>query len=203
MWKTKQVTGSVTLLTTFLFQAWILQHFPRISDWASVPEYIEDMPRATAFISLRRNQTIEPFRVYLDRLIVEDIYFNNYVDHRQTQPFDEIVLYSRWLACGSCLAAPHLFECVMRQFGYVQIIPRHSTVFPPPALTRRQIEEMFHDYESHMVSDEARTITESDWSFVDRYIRWFLRMSHSYMVHVTLEDPPRPSHQEILEEEQA
>lgn len=39
----------------FLFQGWILQHFPRISGWASVPDYTEDIPHATAFIPLRGN----------------------------------------------------------------------------------------------------------------------------------------------------
>lgn len=90
----------------------------------------------------------------------------------------------------------------MRQFGYTQTIPRHLVVSAPPTLTHIQIEDMFDDYESHLVSDEAcATIAESDWSYVEWYIRWFFRMSHPYMVQATLRDPPRPALQEILEEE--
>lgn len=121
IWKAKQVTGSVTLLTViiigvlmfflsfsfhlckvitdnscdpnFLIQAWILQHFPHIYRWASVETYTKDMMCATAFSPLRVNQTTESFKVYLDYLVVEDIHFNSYVDHRQTQPFNNIMLY--------------------------------------------------------------------------------------------------------------
>ena len=64
----------IRVFQTFLFQAWILQHFPRISGWASVPEYTKDMPRAIAFILLKGNRATEPFRVYLDCLVVEDMH---------------------------------------------------------------------------------------------------------------------------------
>lgn len=50
----------------------------------------------------------ESFKVYLDCLVDKDMHFNNYVDHRETQPFDDIVLYSGCLACGSRLTFPHL-----------------------------------------------------------------------------------------------
>lgn len=110
-------TTSLLMIRVFqTFKVWILQHFSRISDWKNVLTYSKDMSRATAFSSLRGNQTIESFKVYLDRLVVEDMHFNNYVDHRETRPFDKIVLYSSWLTCGSRLTSPHVPECVMRQF---------------------------------------------------------------------------------------
>lgn len=96
------------------FQAWILQHFLRVSDWASVSTYTEDMLYATAFAPLRGNQTTDPFIVYLDRLVAEGMQFNNYVDHREMQPFDKILLYFGWLACESRLTAPRLPERVMQ-----------------------------------------------------------------------------------------
>ncbi|XP_050897988.1 uncharacterized protein LOC127104888 [Lathyrus oleraceus] len=138
----------------FSFQTWILQHFPRIFGWTSVNTYTEDMSCATAFPPLKRNQMTEHFRVYLDCLVGEEMPFNSYVDHHQAQPY-EIVLYSEWLAYGSCLTAPPLPEHVMRQFGYTQTIPRHPIVSTPPALTCRQIDDMFDDYESHLVLEEA------------------------------------------------
>ena len=62
---------------------------------------------------------------------------------------------------------------------------------------------MFNDYLSHLVQEEAQsTINKSDWSYVNEYIRWFFKVSHPYMVQTSPEDPPRPSHQEKLEEEQ-
>ncbi|XP_050888879.1 uncharacterized protein LOC127094051 [Lathyrus oleraceus] len=143
------------------------------------------MSCATAFIPLRRNQAAEP---YLDYLVAKDMHFNNYVYHRETRPFDEIVIYYGWLACGSCLIAPHLPERVMRKFGYTQIIPIHPVVSAPPAMTHIQINYMFDDFESHLVLEETQaTIAKSDWSYVERYIIWFFRVSHSYMVQAALE----------------
>lgn len=95
------------------------------------------MSRATAFSPLRGNQMIEPFIVYPDYLVVEDMHFTNYVNHHEMRPFDKIVIYYKWLACGSCLTAPHFPERLMRQFGYTQTILKHPVVFALPTLTRR------------------------------------------------------------------
>ncbi|XP_050876949.1 uncharacterized protein LOC127080681 [Lathyrus oleraceus] len=129
------------------------------------------------------------------------MHFSSYVDHRETRPFDDIVLYSRWLACGSYITACHLLERVIRQFDYTQTILKHPIVSTPPALTRRQMDDMFDDYESHLVLEKAQnTIVPSDSSYVDGYIRWFFRVSDSYMVRVAPRYPPRSANHEILEE---
>lgn len=68
---------------------------------------------------------------------------------------------------------------------------------------RIQIDDMFDDYVSHLVSEETQdTIDESDWSYVEGYIRWFFRVSHSHMVQAPPGDTSRPAHQGILEDEQ-
>lgn len=67
----------------------VFQHFsgldpptlPALSGSSCVPTYTEDMSRAYAFSQLKRNQMIDPFIMYLDCLVVEDMYFNNNVDH--------------------------------------------------------------------------------------------------------------------------
>ncbi|CAL5185273.1 unnamed protein product [Lathyrus oleraceus] len=92
----------------------------------------------------------------------------------------------------------------MRNFGDTQTIPRHPIVSVPLALTRRQMDDMFDDYESHMVPEEARSIiVPSDLSYMDEHIRRFFRVSHLYMMQDAPRDPPRPTHQEILEEDRA
>ncbi|XP_050920270.1 uncharacterized protein LOC127137907 [Lathyrus oleraceus] len=114
------------------------------------------------------------------------------------------MFYSGWLAGGSCLIFPHLPERIIRNFGYTQTILKHSAIFAPPTMMRREMNAMFDDYLSHLVPKEAHnTITKSDWSYVDGYIRWFFRVSHPYMVQAALGDSLRPAHQKILEEEQA
>ena len=175
-----------------------------ISGWGSFPDYTEAMPRARAFIPLRGNQAVDPYRVYLDRLAAEDIRYDVYADHRGTRPFDDISLFSGWLACSSTITVPYLPERVMRQFGYTQTIPRHPAVSAPLGLTRREIDDIFADYEHHLVPEEARATTApTDWACADGYISWFFTVSHPYMVPTAPGSPPRPAHQEILEEQQS
>lgn len=103
------------------------------------------------------------FKVYLDCLVSKDLRFHTYVDHCDTRPFDDIVLYSRWLACGSRLKCLHLPECVMQKFSYMQYIPRDPYVFVSPAMTRRVRNVIFDDYLNHMVSEKTHSsIYESD-----------------------------------------
>lgn len=76
----------------------------------------------------------------------------------------------------------------MRHFGYTHTISGHSVVFVPPTLKRRQIDDIFDDYESHLVPDEAWSIlVVSNWSYVEGHIKWFFRVSYSYMAHVLIE----------------
>ncbi|XP_058746810.1 uncharacterized protein LOC131619762 [Vicia villosa] len=50
---------------------------------------------------------------------------------------------------------------------------------------------------------EQATRGESDWSCVKGYITWYYRVSHPYMLPAAPRDPPRPSHEEILQAHQA
>lgn len=40
------------------------------------------------------------------------------------------------------------------------------------------------------------------WSSAFDYIQWYFRVSHPYMTPDTHRDPPMPTYQEILEEEE-
>lgn len=56
-----------------------------------------------------------------------------------------------------------------------------------------------------MVSYEAQisTLALNDCSFAYDYIKWYFRVLHFYMTPNAPEDPPRPTHKEILEEKLA
>lgn len=99
IWNTEQMIASYTLFMVILhpllllyhfhntcvtplliihmyhFQACILQYFPRISDWSFVDDYTEDWPHVCAFVLLRGNKLIEPFKVFLDHTIEYSINF--------------------------------------------------------------------------------------------------------------------------------
>ncbi|XP_058768855.1 uncharacterized protein LOC131642652 [Vicia villosa] len=98
-------------------------------------------------------------------MAAEDIRYCCYDEHQVKVLFDEMALYSGWLADSSAIVVRYLPERVMRQFGYEQTIPHDPTVSAPIAMTRRQLDEVFADWEHHMIHEEARaTLSEHDWS---------------------------------------
>ncbi|XP_058760543.1 uncharacterized protein LOC131633885 [Vicia villosa] len=104
-------------------------------------------------------------------MVFEDIRYDCYAAHHETVPWDDVTLYSRWLAVNSTVTIRYLSERVMRQFGYCQMIPHGPLVFAPILMTRWQIDEVFADWEHHMVPDEAQaTRSEKNWSCTDEYI---------------------------------
>ncbi|XP_058756413.1 uncharacterized protein LOC131629646 [Vicia villosa] len=162
------------------------------------------MPCASAFTPLRGNQASDHYRRGLDRTAAEDIKYYCYAEHRETVPFDELSLYSGWLASSSTIVVRYLSEHVMRQFRYAQTIPRNPIVSNPIAMTRKLLDEIFTDWEHHMVPEEARAMLEEhDWSCAEGYITWYYKVSHPYMHPAAEGDPPRPAHEDILRAHQA
>ncbi|XP_058774284.1 uncharacterized protein LOC131648547 [Vicia villosa] len=139
LWKTRTMAGSYTLLV------------------GEVSTYTELMPRPSRFSPRRGNQEPLLYRRVLDRIAVEDVRYDCYAEYWKTIPFDEIELYSRLLAANLAILVCYLLERVMRQFGYAQTIPRDPIVSAPITMTRRQLDEVFADWEHHMVPEEART----------------------------------------------
>ena len=48
----------------------------------------------------------------------EDIHSSSYIDHRETISFDEVSLFTFWLARGTHKTAPYMLELEMRHFGF-------------------------------------------------------------------------------------
>lgn len=198
-------TTSFLLIHMYPFQAWILKHFPRIFSWSYVDNYTEDMPYACAFSMFRRNQTTNPFRVYLDYMVVDDIHLHSYIDHRETRPLKNITFYFGWLACGSRLMYPYLPEHVMPQFRYMQFIPRDTFDSSPPTMALRDVDVdvMYDDYLNHLVLDDTQgTLAPSEWSCAYEVATLYFRLSHHYLTLDTPRVPPRPAHPKILKDEQ-
>lgn len=86
----------------------------------------------------------------------------------------------------------------------LQIVMRSPFVFSPNNIVRRHLDDILADYESHLVPEEYKSmLATSQWSYVDGYMTWFNSVSHPVMILYALECPPRPAHEEILENEQA
>ena len=96
----------------------------------------------------------------------EDIHFSAYTDHCETITFDEVSLFTGWLACGTRKTAAYMPERVMHQFGYTQMIPRYLVVCTPRTVKMREMDELFDDFENCLVPEEVRsTVAPDDWSY--------------------------------------
>ncbi|XP_058733929.1 F-box protein At4g22280-like [Vicia villosa] len=99
-------------------------------------------------------------------MVAEDIQINAHVFHHETRPFEDFIVYYGWLVCNSRLTCPHMPECVIRQFDYMELVPR-------------DLHNLLSDY------DTPTMIRPSDGSVVHDYLRWYFKVSHTYMIGQT------------------
>jgi len=96
----------------------------------------------------------------------------------------------------------HLPERVVRQYKYVQKVPRPPTTIVP--LSPADVAAAFLKFALHVVPQQQRGHQVPDdepWKHLDRYIRWFYRVSHPLIVKPAPEPDivmPRPVYQDIL-----
>lgn len=172
---------------------------PHISSLSFIEDYTEDQPHACAFILLRGNQSTKLLRVFLYRISTYDIRFRLYDDHHQTHPLDHITFYFGRLAYGSHMLYPHLPERVMRQFRYLQVVPREPFVSASHSMIHMDVYVMYDDFYNHLVLDEARSVVAPhECSSVFNYMEWYFIMSHLYVTPYAQRDPPRSTQHEML-----
>jgi len=96
----------------------------------------------------------------------------------------------------------HLPERVLRQYRYVQIVPRSLTTILPLAPT--DVVVAFLEFALHVSAQQQKgdqVPYDEPWKHSDRYIRWFYRVSHPLIVNPAQEPDIvmlRPVYQDIL-----
>ncbi|XP_058771909.1 protein MAIN-LIKE 1-like [Vicia villosa] len=183
---------------------WIISYFYRIHGYEINPVYTDAMPRAARYILQRGNNKVGPYRVYLNHIVHDDIQWTPFIGYGDVIPFDRIRLYFGWLPSRSNTMVKYLPEQCMRQFGHVQMILKSPFHVAPDTVTSREIAAIFEDWAHHLVLKEYRSMVATKrWHCVDGYVTWFYRVSHPLVTPDAPGDPPRPSHEEILENRQA
>src|SRR4051812_23280879 len=79
-----------------------------------------------------------------------DVTWRPFADYAQVVPFDGVAIYSGWLACGTGIMVRYLLERCMRQFGFVQIIPRSPFEAAPDTVTRVQLTAIWEEWQHHV-----------------------------------------------------
>jgi len=114
------------------------------------------------------------------------------------QGFEEVFWYSGWIMCGVRKVYCHLPERVLRQYGYVQRVPRHLTdvlKLKPP-----QIVQAFVDFRTHTLKepDWGQTAGEETWRMADGYVLWYSTVSLPQILPPFPGDLPRPANEEQI-----
>jgi len=118
-----------------LLQAWIYQGIGSKDAWGG---YREEYPRSMIFAPKMGLSTPDEHITHMDVLDLSGVVMTPYVEHRQACPFERVRLYFGWLRYGNRMVR-YLSERVLRQFGYVQTIPRYPLESAPPHQTLGEI----------------------------------------------------------------
>jgi len=91
--------------------------------------YMETEPHARRYVIGRATSAIADVRVQLDALTYDRVIWSPYGAHSAGRPLVVSAMFSAFLRLG-ILVHRHLPECVLRQFGFMQPIPRLSSSLP-------------------------------------------------------------------------
>jgi hypothetical protein len=123
--------------------------------WTINPKYEETQPRCAKYIPGQGHPKPHTYRKSIDNMKMADFVFSPYTDHHHIRPLTEVCWYSGWLRSGSW-KGKHLPERVLRQYGYVQTIPRHPTQATPP-MNVFQIDRVFQEeLDLRMIDENMR-----------------------------------------------
>ena len=168
-------------------QTWIYEHFPGIGARVVVDDYQESAPRASRWVTGLTSPVLQ-YRRKLDSLTGVDVCWSPYEEHRVARQFEDISLFSGYLRWGP-LFHRHMPERCLRQYGFVQTIPRHPRDVRAAPLTPQQMDDRWLHFSSYRAEtgDGARYPSEC----VEGYLEWYYSISHPYVIAPEDGEPPR------------
>ncbi|XP_057429839.1 protein MAIN-LIKE 2-like [Lotus japonicus] len=146
------------------------------------PEHSQDQPRARRWVTSRVGRSgLDERRVMLDELTVGDIIWTPFEDHRAHRPRDPRAMYSGYIRMPFGRAVrPHLPERVLRQFGFIQDVPRHPSEVPTTGSLAETADAAYADFEPHM-RPQGIPVSYAGEAVQD-YMRWYGGVSHRFII---------------------
>ncbi|XP_068485233.1 protein MAIN-LIKE 1-like [Phaseolus vulgaris] len=176
---TRQLAGYVTLLAS-----WIYEHFPSIGHRQVRDDYVEDESRCMKYVVGSRLSTLASVRMQLDSLCISVVQWMPYEEHRAVRPFEWISLFSGYIRLRACRQM-HLPERVLRQYGYIQCIPRHPANGDP---STSEIDHRWLDFNVNLV--QGVVLAADVGTCVPAYLEWFRSISHPYIIQMAEDNRP-------------
>ncbi|RHN49885.1 putative protein-serine/threonine phosphatase [Medicago truncatula] len=189
-----------------LLVGWVLAHFRHIVPRRKYEDYERENPYVGRWRPPRGYSDAGHFRGLMDSMEHCHVIWRPYEHRRDVTPFQDVCWYSGWIMAGKQKMVRHLPERVLRQYGYVQTVPRPPTTIVP--LAPAEVATAFFEFVVHVLSQQDRgdPVPEDEWwKHSDGYIKWFYRVSHPLIVNpapVPEYIAPRPVYQEVIVEQE-
>ncbi|XP_057458851.1 uncharacterized protein LOC130749504 [Lotus japonicus] len=117
----------------------------------------------------------------LDELTMDDIIWTPFEDHRAHRPRDPRAMYSGYIRTPfGRVVRRHLLERVLRQFGYIQDVPRHPSEIQTTRSLAGTADAAYADYVPHL-RPQGTPATYSGEA-VEDYMRWYSAVSHRFII---------------------
>ncbi|KAH1232451.1 hypothetical protein GmHk_09G025103 [Glycine max] len=171
-----------------LLQCWIYEYFCSVHQCVTGDAYTETTPRALRWLTTKAHiKGIKgaSYRACLDALTIIDVSWLPYSDHRAIRGFDLISCYKGKLRWGHVVVSVRP-ERVVRQFGYIQIIP------PSPvtaSLLYDEIDDWWMHFGDHLAPEGEICVVPGQVSA--DYMDWFFQISHPFITPTQEGDQPR------------
>ena len=104
-----------------------MAHFPEFYSVDPNTDYIGNYSVAVRWKLHKGHGEGVTYRSLLDRIQFDDVRWRLYEEYSEIRGFEEVFWYTGWIMCGVRRVYRHLPERVLRQYGYVQRVPRHLT----------------------------------------------------------------------------
>ncbi|KAH1238589.1 Protein MAIN-LIKE 2 [Glycine max] len=183
---TRQIGGYLTLL-----QCWIYEHFPSVHQCVTDDAYEETSPRASRWLTTKAHMkgiTGASYRAHCDALIVTDVRWLPYSEHRGVRGFELISSFQGQLRWGPMV---------------VTVQPERS-IPPSPvsaSLSYDDIDGRWMHFADHVLAVGELCVVPGQVSA--DYMEWFFQISHPFMIPTQAGDQPRyapaPDHENYMQ----